>query len=103
MLTSYTDIKNRVIEMIDANELGYYPDRDQDTLYELADGEVPVYYHEIISEWSDLPMSASDRWEEMGLDANATITDRMRVDLLLHYESEYNEAYREVLSDREEA
>ena len=102
-MTTYTDIKNRVIEMIDANELGYYPDRDYDTLYELADGEVPVYYNEIISEWSDLPMGESDRWEEMGLDANATIIDRMRVDLLLHYEREFNEAYREVLSEREEA
>jgi hypothetical protein len=99
-LTTYTEIKNELLDNWEQLTNGKYP---EDLLYEFADQTVPVYYHEVIKEWLDLSMDETDAWQDLGMDANATIMDRMRVDLLVHYEREYAEAYRELCLEKQAA
>lgn len=50
----------------------------------MADGLLPIYYNEIISDWQSMPME----WNESGRDLcniESTITDRMTADLFCYY------------------
>jgi hypothetical protein len=98
--TTYDAIKRELLSEWDQLTASKYP---EDLLNEWADSTVPIYYSEVVKEWMDLTMDETDAWQELGLDADATIFTRMQVDLLLHYQKEYAEAYAEILREKEEA
>jgi hypothetical protein len=100
-ITTYSDIKAEVINNLEYITGSQYP---EDLLDELADSAVPIYYSDIISEWTELPSDGRDRWEEFGIyDANeVTITKLMTLDLLMHYRDEFRLAFNEIQKDIEE-
>lgn len=97
MLTSLSDIRQQVID-----ERKYFESEPDRAIQEMADSLVPIYNTEIIREWTDLPMSESDRWQEVGRDETYTIVDLMRLDLYLYYETQVTLAWYELSNGKEE-
>jgi hypothetical protein len=99
-LTTYEEIKSEILENLEQFTATPYP---EDLLREYADGLVPVYYHEIIEEWTALPMEECDEWKQYGMDESfieGGITKLMQIDLLIHYEIQYQRAYDEIKRER---
>ena len=72
-------------------------------LAELADGFVPVYNHEIIKDWQEMPAEFDDQWKEYGYDTHRNeggIVRLMQVDLMFYYLQTTQEIYRD-LKDQE--
>lgn len=95
MLTSYDAIKQIIVDNWEYLKDIRYP---EDDLVEFADSEVPVYTHEIIQEWQDLPRDFQDEgWRIFSPDmTDLTITDLMRYDLYHYYQTQFDLAYRDV-------
>ena len=68
-------------------------------LEELADSLPSVYYHEIATEWNDLPLEAKNRFSELWEGAVETVWELMTVDLYLYYQSLVAECWDEVLEE----
>ncbi|CAB4129741.1 hypothetical protein UFOVP115_105 [uncultured Caudovirales phage] len=87
MLTNRNTIESRIKENWEYLSAMPHP---EDMISELAESEVPVYTHEIISEWSDLPTDARDEWVDVFVvDDDTTIATLMGYDLFLYYQSEF--------------
>lgn len=99
-LTTYAEILSEVEEGTAELQEASYP---EDILTEWADAQVPVYNHHIIAEWTNLSFDDSDQWQELGVNENATIIDRMRVDLEIYYRDAYANAWHEVKAELENA
>jgi hypothetical protein len=70
----------------------------------LAQGEVPVYYGQIIEQWTQLTNNESNRFEEIGYEPNGetTIYSLMEIDLYLYYKDLFLSVYNEILDEQEE-
>jgi len=51
---------------------------------EMTDGILPIYYHEIISDWQHMPAEFCESGREL-CNVESTITDRMTADLFHYY------------------
>ena len=72
-------------------------DSIKDRSGELVDSYVPVYNHEIIKEWQEMPGDYDDRGaDELGADNSVGIVGRMSLDLYLYYSDLFSEAVAEV-------
>ena len=72
-------------------------DSIKDRSGELVDSYVPVYNHEIIKEWQEMPGDYDDRGaDELGADNSVGIVGRMGLDLYLYYSDLFSEAVAEV-------
>ena len=72
-------------------------DSIKDRSGELVDSYVPVYNHEIIKEWQEMPGDYDDRGaNELGADNSVGIVGRMGLDLYLYYSDLFSEAVAEV-------
>jgi hypothetical protein len=101
-LTTYDQIYKQVADEKEQLLESAYPD---DLLSEWADSEVPVYNHEIISEWTDLDSDCRDQWQEIGAGSNTSIVNLMKIDIYLFYRECYTLAWirlQEELEDTEE-
>lgn len=98
MLTTFKTIKNRFADAGVDLVPGEYPE----AISELADSEVPIYYSEIIDEWRELPMEHSNRFSEIGVDDDFTITQLMQIDLYIYYREQFEAAYNELCEELEE-
>ena len=87
MMTTYNQIKEILKDEIDL---------DEDRLVEIADSLVPVYNAEVIEEWQQMPIEYNDSWQDVGTDADATILQRMMMDLYLYYNLQVARAYNEI-------
>lgn len=65
---------------------------------ELADGLVPVYYNQILEEWTNMPDQYTDRWRELGDQAEAGIFKLMMIDLFIYYEDLLRDEYQNLLT-----
>jgi hypothetical protein len=97
-LKSYNEIKENM--RLDWS----YNNVDGDNLTEFADSLTPVYYSEIIGEWSGLPMEKSDTWREHGheITIESTIINLMAIDLFYYYLELVNKAFDEIKSEEED-
>lgn len=96
-LTTKAEIKEELRRNLD--QLTMYPAKADDLVAEIAEGFAPVYNSEIIREWAELPADYSDRWKELGYDANRNdggILQLMAVDLALYYLEIGEEAWAEL-------
>jgi len=99
MLTSYNDLKEDVKANLAEIQEAKYP---EDYLTEYADGLVPIYYSEILQEWTDLDAEFRDRWHELGeVGADASIYSLMAIDLYMYYQQEVERAYYELTNTEE--
>ena len=76
----------------------------EDSIYEIADGLVPVYYSDTLEQWRSLSMDESDTWQETigELSPDTTIFSLMNIDLFNHYLKEVEEAFTEIKEEKEE-
>jgi len=51
---------------------------------EMTDGLLPIYYHEIISDWQHMPIEFDESGRDL-CNSESTITDRMTADLFCYY------------------
>ena len=95
MLTSYEDIKEGLAPF-QGND---YP---EDDLHEYADGLVPIYYSDIVQEWTDLDAEYKDAWQEYGASPDSTIYSLMGIDLFNYYYDLAHRAHAELYGNKEE-
>ena len=95
MLTSYEDIKEGLAPF-QGND---YP---EDDLHQYADGLVPIYYSDIVQEWTDLDAEYKDAWQEYGASPDATIYSLMGIDLFNYYYDLSTRAHYELYGNKEE-
>jgi hypothetical protein len=90
---NYNDIKQELLE----NWAQFADNQDPyDLLTEFADSACPIYYHDIIIDWQEMPSEFDDSWKEFELDANVGITARMSSDLFNYYRHQYQTIYNEL-------
>jgi hypothetical protein len=74
----------------------------RDNSGEWIDGYLPVYYNQIIKEWSEMPSEYEDRGHtELGQMGEITITGLMSLDLFIYYSDIFNEAVTELEEEEE--
>jgi hypothetical protein len=103
-----SDIKNDILENWDYLGETNYP---EDLLSELAESALPVYYHRILSDWTEMPNEYTDSWKEMVaiqqdgavfMGDKQSIYNLMLMDLFNYYHDTYSEVYAEVRQDKEQ-
>jgi hypothetical protein len=97
-LTSYSDIQEQVREIVEQLKESAYP---EDLLREHADSECPIYYSDIVNEWRELPNEYCDRWQELGLTHDSSITSLMQTDLFLYYQEQFEKAWEDIKEELE--
>ncbi len=91
------EIKADLLDAFDEISGATYPD---DLLTERADGYVPVYYHEILTDWAEMPSEYNDSWLEYGEDASKGIFSLMSVDLFVYYQARTVAVWAEILEEK---
>ena len=103
-----SDIKGDILSNWDYLTTTNYP---EDVLSELAESAMPVYYHRILSDWTEMPNEYTDSWKDsitvekdgtVSLGNNPSIYTLMLVDLFNYYSDTYQEVYDEVKQDKEQ-
>lgn len=103
-----SDIKNDILENWDYLGETKYP---EDLLSELAESALPVYYHRILSDWTEMPNEYTDSWKEMVaiqqdgavfMGDKQSIYNLMLMDLFNYYHDAYTEIYSEVRQDKQQ-
>ena len=85
--------------LVDFDEISQAADLDA-VLTERADGYVPVYYHEILTDWAEMPSEYNDSWQEFGEDASKGIFSLMSVDLFVYYQARTVAVWAEILEEK---
>ena len=93
MRMNYTYIKQEILDNWEQFESNAYP---HDLLDEFADSAVPVYSNEVIQDWQEMPSEFDDSAQEFDIDPDATIVQRMSLDLFNYYRHQYQKAYNEL-------
>jgi hypothetical protein len=99
MTTTYLEIKEEIERRLSEFTDSAYP---EDLLREEADSLTPVYNHEIIKEWAEMPSEFNDSWRQYGWDEyleQGGILGLMRIDLMHYYESLTAKAYEELTAE----
>ena len=104
MRFTFDEIKKDLLENWEAiTEAEYY----EDYLGESADGYLPVYTSEIISDWQEMPNEFDNTWREHGLPSSdideVSITGLMVIDLYNYYREQAQRAYNEIRAEKEES
>jgi hypothetical protein len=94
-LTTYEDIKQEILD--------YRDWMTEDDIHQTADGYVPVYYNEIISEWQALPMEHTDTWQDFGISNDTSIFTLMGYDLFNYYYQLVHKAFHEIKEEQDNA
>jgi hypothetical protein len=98
-LTTHAEIRAEIADHLEQLQDMREP---EDLLQELADSNTPIYYSDIIQEWTELPTEFSDQWWERSVWAeNETITSLMQIDLYLYYQGEFIAAWEEIKEEQE--
>jgi hypothetical protein len=100
MYSSKTDIKEVLLENFE--QLANSRDEEQ-AVAEIADRFVPVEYGAIMKDWIQLPEEHSDKWKELGYDANRNeggILRLMQMDLIFYYLETTQDLWVELKKER---
>ena len=101
MLTPYQEIKELIARNLEEIQTTAYP---EDALSEWADSEVPVYTHEIISEWCELETNYRDAGQDYrNGDGQESITTLMTYDLYNYYQEQFRIAYADLTEGQEDS
>jgi hypothetical protein len=92
------EIKNDLLENWEQISSHAYP---EDLLQEFSDGYVPIYYHEILKDWTEMPNDYTDRWQEIGSSPEDGIFKLMGWDLWFYYQELTVEIYNEIKDAKE--
>jgi hypothetical protein len=99
--TTQEQMKEEVLNEINNN--GEDLDEIRDNSGEWVDNYVPIYNNQIIKEWQDMPSEYDDRGaQELGISEDATILNRMTLDLYLYYSDQFAEVLDEVEEELQE-
>ena len=90
MRFTFEEIKQEIGKSVDSIN------RYRMMLDELADSYVPVYYNEVLKDWTEMPSEFNDSHLEHDKADDATIFDLMRMDLFFYYESLCQKAWTEL-------
>ncbi len=77
----------------------------EDALAEFADSFVPIMNGDIMRDWIQLPFEHSDRWKELGYDANRNeggILALMQMDLVLYYLEQTRNIWDEIEQEKDD-
>jgi len=102
MRFTYDEIKKAIEEEWGELADDVYP---EDRLEEMADGFVPIYDNEIISDWAEMPNEYTDNWKEQyegTLPPELGITALMATDLYSYYRATTLEIYQELKDEKED-
>lgn len=103
MRFEYHEIKKDLLENWDSIIESQYP---EDALGEYADGYLPVYTNEVIADWSEMPSEFDNTWRDYGIPSSdlseVSITGLMIIDLYNYYREQTQNAYNEILSEKED-
>lgn len=95
--TTQEQMKEEVLNEINNN--GADLDEIKDNSGDWVDNYVPIYNNQVIKEWQEMPSEYDDRGaQELGINEDATILNRMTLDLYLYY----SDLFAEVLDEVEE-
>lgn len=72
-----------------------------DLLFRFVDGIMPVYYHEIIKDWTEMPSEYTDSWQDDGAKPEEGIIALMTSDLFNYYLDLTNDVYEELKAANE--
>jgi hypothetical protein len=92
------ELTNKQEEIINSRDI-------DEALAQFADSFVPVYNNEIIKDWVELPSEHSDRWKELGYDANRNeggIIALMEMDLVLYYLEQTRNIWDEIEQEKDD-
>ena len=95
-LTTHAEIRSEIIDHLEQLREMRDP---EDLLRELAESNTPMMYHDIISEWQQMPGEFDNGWQMYGFDESfesGGIYSLMAIDLQLYYESQFLEVWEEV-------
>ena len=96
-MMNYEDIKQEIID--NWNEID---GEDGQWLSEAVDSALPIYYSDIIEQWTKMPNEFDESWQDIvATIQNHTITSLMSIDLWVFTQSKYNRAYREIEEEKE--
>jgi hypothetical protein len=99
MLTSREQVKAQILDEIDEITKA---DFVIDQIESLADSEVPIYYNEIILQWTELGSDDSNQFGEiMTPNETTTIYNLMTVDLYIYYKALFLSVYNDILDEQE--
>ena len=90
-------------EYIKQENLSEWDTITEDDIHQIAEGYVPVYYNEIISEWQELPMEHTDTWQDFGISEDTTIFTLMGYDLFNYYYQLADKAFSEIKEELDDA
>lgn len=72
----------------------------RDDLSEWAEGFLPVYYSDILKDWSEMPSEFDNQWRDgVEITKETTLYDLMSFDLFMYYLEKANQAYEEILDE----
>ena len=97
-LTTHAEIKAEIMDNLERLKDSPYP---EDLLNELADGNTPIYYSDIISEWQEMPSEFNDIGRELGVSGEPQIMNLMQDDLAIYYQQQFSEIWEEVKEEQE--
>lgn len=99
--TTQEQMKEEVLNEINNN--GADLDEIKDNSGDWVDNYVPIYNNQVIKEWQEMPSEYDDRGaQELGINEDATILNRMTLDLYLYYSDLFTEVLDEVEEELEE-
>jgi hypothetical protein len=102
MRFTYDEIKKAIEDEWEELTEDTYP---EDRLGEMAEGFVPIYYGEIIKDWTEMPHEYTDNWKEHygeSVPEAVGITELMTSDLHEYYRDTTTEIYQEILKEKED-
>jgi hypothetical protein len=102
MRFNYDDIKSAILDEWEELTEDSYP---EDRLGEMAEGFVPIYYGDIIKDWTEMPNEYTDNWKEHYAETipeEVGITALMTSDLHEYYRATTNEIYEELKTEKED-
>lgn len=103
MRFTFTEIKKDLSD--NWEEFADLDEQDASDKYlEYADGYVPVYNHEIIKDWAEMPAEFNDSWKDQIVNEilDRGIVSLMAMDLFTFYLEETTRAYEELKKEKGE-
>jgi hypothetical protein len=70
---------------------------------EYAEGWLPIYNHEILKAWGEMPSTFNDSWQEVGYQKGQGIFELMTWDLATWYSDTGREAWADIEQEKQEA
>lgn len=101
MRFNYQEIKSAILEEWEELIESAYP---EDRLTEMAEGFVPIYYGEIIKDWSEMPHEYNDNWKEQYggiIPEEVGITALMTSDLYEYYRDTTTDIYHQIKKEKD--